>query len=229
MTFPHPSDLSAVGGAHPGVKTQAEIESSNITLGQPWTMEKEQSLADASSSIIRDAEFRMTSFVDTNTLPKYAISPDISYYGAGTLSLSREGALNFNSASNENGKSTFSVDKTKSQMYSDSTTSTFGSLDMKTVDGYMLNPFVATFPSTMFSPTKPWQKDIFAPITFSISLQSNLATPSLAATLFLLDRLFAGKGQLSENATRKQSERDMVLIMQDNQEIENQLFENNSI
>lgn len=238
MTRPDSNDINAIGGAHPGTKTQEELANElqyvnkNAMLADQYAQEQvkdDRSLGKLASDIVSKAEWHFSTFSDSNSSTKYAASPSNSYLAGGTLSCTPEGKFTVSDNSNENTRGALTVDKPKSTIYSDAKSTTLGSLDIDTADGYELNQLSTTFPSTNFSPTKPWLKKIF-PHLYDRNFIYIMTAEILVTALFvLLDKQGVGKSlKSSENTTRKQndaSQNDMAVIIKDNQEIENQLFE----
>jgi len=218
MTQPNQLDDNAIGGTHPGTTTQAEMES-QVSL----RIDNSKSLQDVANQIIASADWHLNSFSDTNRSPKYAVDPSVSYYGSGSLSLlSRLGKLAFSSNVNEANRGAFSLDHGDSSFYSSLNSTTLGSLKIDTVDGYELNPLSPVFPSTNFSPTKPWVKKLFP----TLSARTLVTVAILELVQYQLLRLAndAVGPQGSENFESKKDGNDIATIIVDNQEIEDQLF-----
>jgi len=237
MTRPDSNDINAIGGAHPGTKTQEELANElqyvnkNAMEADQYAQEQikdDRSLANLANSVISKTEGYFSTFSDSNASPKYPASSSNSYLAGGTLSSTPEGKFTVSDNSNENTRGALSIDKAKSTIYSDAKATTLGSLDIDTADGYELNQLSTTFPSTNYSPTKPWLKKIF-PHLYDRNFLYAAVTEIIVTTLFvLLDRSISKGLKSSENTTRKQndaSQNDMAVIIKDNQEIENQLFE----
>lgn len=238
MTRPDSSDINAIGGAHPGTKTQEELANElryvnkNAMLADEYAqaqIKDDRSLGTLANNIISKAEWHFSTFSDSNASPKYPVSPSNSYLAGGTLSSTPEGKFTVSDNSNENTRGALAVNKPRSVIYSDSKSTTLGSLDIDTADGYELNQLSTTFPSTNYSPTKPWLKKIFPHLYDRNFLYAMTAEIIITSLFVLLDKQGVGKSaKSSENTTRKQndaSQNDMAVIIKDNQEIENQLFE----
>jgi hypothetical protein len=206
MTQPDPADTNAVGGAHPGTKSRQEM-AGNVS----FDIDPTRSLGEVSSRILRAAEFHTNALADTNTSPKYAVDPNVSYYGAGALSIvPRLGKLLMSSSLNEANRGAFTLDQSDSSFYSSMDKTTLGSLKIDTVDGYELNPVSPVFPSTNFSPTKPWIKKLFPTLS-----SSNLVRIALLELVGLALLRLADK-KPSENFESK-PDIDMATIIVDNQ------------
>ena len=72
MTNPDPSDITAIGGAHPGTQSRQEMSSSASI-----EIDTSRSLSDVANQVISSAEFHFNSFADTNRSPKYAVDPNV--------------------------------------------------------------------------------------------------------------------------------------------------------
>jgi len=213
MTKPNVDDHKAIAGTHPGATSQDEM-ASKISLKIDTT----KPLREASNQIINAADWNLNSMSDTNSSPKYATDPTVSYYGSGSLSLKpSEGKLTFSAKANEPSRGAFSLDQSASNLYSNLVNTTLGSLKIDTIDGQELNPLSPTLPSTNFSPTKPWIKKLFPTLS-----DRNLMT---IAILALIQQGLKGVDS-SKNSDRKQSDIDMATIIIDNQIIEDQIFSN---
>lgn len=214
MTSPDPQDTNAVGGSHPGTQSQDEI-ASKIS----FSVDTNKNIAEVASKVLSAAEWQYTSFTDVNSAPKYVTEENISFYGNGSLSLVSElGKLLFSSKTNENSRGAFSLDHSNSNFYSNLNNTTLGSLNIDTVDGYELNPLSPIFPSTNFSPTKPWVRKLFPVLS-----THNLMT---IAILELIHRALARalSQDVPEDNKSKTNDIDMATIIVDNQIIENQIF-----
>ncbi|MCB1712866.1 MAG: hypothetical protein KDH96_10415 [Candidatus Riesia sp.] len=219
MTQPNIKDTNAQAGAHPGVGSMAELSAKvKTTIGKTF-----DNLSEAAEQTIRSAEWSLNSTEDSGQVAKYAIDPSVNFLGSGSLSLvPRLGKFLFTAVSNEPGKGALGIDHGNSALFSDMKTTTLGSLDIDTVDGQMLNPVSPTFPSTNYSPTKPWIRKLFP--SFSVKDLTKIAILELVAvTLYKM----VDDKKSSENSDRKQSDTDMATIIVDNQEIEDALFRNN--
>ena len=220
MTQPDIKDTNAIGGAHPGTSTRQEL-ANNIS----FKTRESDTLGEAATRVLSAAEYQFSSLSDTNASSNYATDPNVSYYGAGSLSLvPRLGSLVFGANTNEADRGAFRLDQSESSLYSNLSDTTLGSLNIDTVDGQLLNPVSTQRPSTNYSPTKPWIKKLFPSLS-----SKNVATIAIleivqAMVLKLVDK---DRSQLpSENIESKQ-DADIATIIVDNQEIENKLFSGN--
>ena len=109
--------------------------------------------------------------------------------------------------------------KSDSLFYSTNKDTVLGSLNISTVDGYELNQMGATYPSTNFSPTKAWNKQILP----SLPVRGITSIAILALIQQTLNKLLKGlnSNTTAETITRKE---DMATIIVDNAEIEEELF-----
>jgi len=214
MTQPEPAEVTAIGGSHPGSKSIHEIES-NISL----TVDNGKSIDKVAGQIISAADWHLSTITDPNKSPKYAVDPNMSFYGSGSLSLlPRLGKLIFASNINEANRGAFSVDQSGSSFYSSMSNTTLGSLKIDTVDGYEANPVSPVNPSTNYSPTKPWIRKLFPALGNSL-----MTIAILELVQYTLLKLFNDRvAPKSENFESK--EVDMGLIIVDNQNIEDELF-----
>lgn len=217
MTKPHPSDLSAVGGHAPGTQSISELQNGNGTLG---ALDTSRSLGQEGQRYNNLLDTQFNSLQDNNKATKYATDPNICYYANGTLAISPEGNISFNDNTNEYAKSSFSISKVFSKFYSDSAATTIGSLDIKTTDGHEANFLSSIFPSTHFSPTKPWVKTLFPWLTVEF-----LMGAAIQAALIGLITVLEKNIDRPEDETRKEKvDTDMALIIQNNQEIEDEII-----
>ena len=216
MTQANPLDDNAIAGTHPGTKSQEEMASSVYIH-----VDNSKSLGDVANQIIASADWHLNSFSDPNRSPKYAVDSSVSYYGAGSLSLlSRLGKLAFSSNVNEANRGAFSLDHGESSFYSSLNSTTLGSLKIDTVDGYELNPLCPVFPSTNFSPTKPWVKKLFPTLS-----SKNLVTVAILELVqYQLLRMADGNAAKNSENFISKTDTDIATIIVDNQEIEDQLF-----
>lgn len=217
MTKPNPLDTTAIGGAHPGAASREEI-ASKIS----FDLSNENNLSNAAGKILNAAEWHLNSFTDPNSSPKYAVSPSVSFFGGGAFSITPDlGKFVFGDNTNENNRSGVTFDKSQSSFYSDMGSTTLGSLKIDTVDGYELNPVSPTYPSTNYSPTKPWIKKLIPSFSFK-----DLMTISILELVQVMLLKAVDKKRQSENFESKE-ERDIGTIIIDNQNIEDQLFGGN--
>jgi hypothetical protein len=188
-----------------------------------FTVDNDKDIGEVGNKILNAAEWQFSSFSDPNRSPKYAVDPEVSYYGAGALSLiPRLGKFIVASSSNEANRGAFSLDQEQSSFYSNMKSTTLGTLDVETTDGQVLNPQSAQQASTNYSPTKPWIKRLF-PLPSTKTLMSIAILELVQKTL--LDTLDGQREPQSKNKERKR-DIDMATIIIDNQEIEDQLLGN---
>lgn len=212
MTQPNPDDINAIGGTHPGTKTQDEIKAS-VTVA----IDNRKTMAEAGTRLINAIDWHMSSFSDPNRSPKYAVDPSVSYYGNGSLSLmSRLGRLMFAANINEANRGAFSLDQSDSSFYSSMNQTTLGSLNIDTVDGYELNQLSTTFPSTNFTPTKPWYKKLFPTLSSKNLIRIGMLELLQAGLFNLIDQ----KKDTSEPSESK----DIALIIVDNKDLERNIL-----
>lgn len=213
MTQPHPVDNNAIAGSQPGTSSLPEIQNS-VSL----RVDTSKSLYSVANDIVRSAEWHLNTLSDNNGSVKYAVDPAVSFYGNGSLSLiPRLGQLLFSSLTNEPTRSSLKVSDQDSSFYSSMGSTTLGSLNIDTVDGYVLNPLCSIFPSTNFSPTKPWIQKLFP--SFSTNTLVRIAILELIQVALL--KILAPKPVSGES---KQSKVDIATIFVDNSELEDQLF-----
>lgn len=213
MTTPNIKDTSAVAGSHPGTATQEELRS-KVSLA----IDSDRTLSDAASKVMSAAEWHLNSLSDCMSSPKYPIDPEVSFLAGGAISVNRSrGTFLLSSVSNEQSKGAISFDHSKSNFYSNLNTTTLGSLNIDTVDGYELNQTSTTRPSTNFSPTKPWTRKLFP----SLSVDTLMSIGILGIIVVTLKNISGSNN--SENFTSK-SDVDMSTIIVDNQIIEDQFY-----
>lgn len=217
MTKSNPLDSTAIGGTHPGSASREEIQSKVSLLPDAGS-----DLGNAANQILSSAEWHLNSMVDVGKSAKYAVDTSVSYYGGGALSIVADlGKFVFGDNNTENNRGGVTMDKSQSSFYSDLGTTTLGSLKIDTVDGYELNPLSPTYPSTNYSPTKPWIKKLFP----SLSIKDLMTIAVLELIQVTLLRVI-DKGNQSENFESKE-DNDIGTIIIDNQNIEDQLFGTN--
>jgi hypothetical protein len=217
MSKPLSNDPNALGGAHPGTKTSQEIENSIS-----FTVSSNRSLTDTARDIARAAEWSLTSLSDPSSSSNYATSSDVLHLANGALSISPGlGQLILGDRTNEPKKGNFEISDQDSTLYSNASSTTLGTLDISTADGYQANPLDSMLPSTNFSPVKSWIRTLF-PFNIKDLIKLTIIEAIQMALIKALDD-HLGKNS-SENSARKQTE-DMSLMIQDNQEIEDEILE----
>jgi len=217
MTKANELDTTSVGGTHPGTACREEIQS-KVSIAPPT----ENDLGTAANRILASAEWHLNTMTDIGKSAKYSVESSVSYYGAGALSIVSDiGKFVFGDNSTENMRGGVTMDKSQSSFYSDLGSTTLGSLKIDTVDGYELNPVSPTYPSTNFSPTKPWIKKLFP----SLSTKDLMTIAVLELIQVTLLKAIDNKRQ-SENFESKE-DNDIGTIIIDNQNIEDQLFGDN--
>lgn len=218
MTNSEPGDINAIGGTHPGTQSIPEIES-KIS----FNIDPSKSLSSVSEQISRSADWHLSTFTDPNRSSKFAIDHTISYYGAGSLSLiPRIGKFLLASSTNEANRAAFSVDQEGSNFYSSSANTTLGTLKIDTIDGYEHNPMSPVNPSTNYSPTKPWVRKLFPSLSNKSLMTIAILELVQAALLTLVDKNLRKQSETTES----KQDVDMALIIQDNQNIEDEIFRN---
>lgn len=215
-------DSYGIPGAAINAKSSDELKSDTIVLTVPQPVD--QSLKELGYKMINAAEWHTSALTDEHRSTKYRASTDTSYYANGSLSiLDRIGKLVFAKNTTEANQSAFKLDQGSSEFYSSLRTTTLGSLNIDTVDGYTANPVSNTMPSTNFSPNKPWIKKLFP----TLSNNHLMMVTVLEIVQALLFKALANKGGSSSapNKVRK----DMAQIIIDNQTIEDRLFNETGI
>ena len=94
-----------------------------------------------------------------------------------------------------------------------------GTLDQKTYqEGYATNQFILTAPSSCFTPVAPWVPPLFSgPLAL-------LGNPTLLLAVIAVAAAAGSEGNSSDNSYSK-NKKTMPVLITDNQELENQLFE----
>lgn len=212
MTQPNKADVAAVPGIAVGATSASEMQSDvNFDIVT-------DSVGDAGANISKANDWHASSVADTTKQPKYG-TPGYSYLAGGAISVDPDkGKVVIARRGNETTKPAFSVDESESTMYSSADKTTLGSLKISTVDGYELNPTSAVIPSTPFSPTKPWWKQLFPDFTskefITIALLEGIQ-------LLLLEAIEDTSGGSAINTSE---EIDLGRIILDNQELEDKWF-----
>lgn len=217
MTQPNEIDNNAIGGTQPGTKSLEEIQA-KVRIQVDTT----RTLANVGTDIINAADWHLNTFSDPHSSPKYAVDPTVSYYGNGSLSLmSRLGKLTFGTNINEPTRGAFSLDQSQSVFYSSLNGTTLGSLAIDTIDGFILNPICATFPSTNFSPTKPWIKKLFPTLSSENLLRVAILELIQVALFKIIDNI---SGTQSDKESENFESKDIATIIQDNQALEDEIL-----
>lgn len=205
-----------IPGAAIGAKSDEQISTGADKVTKP--VPRDKSLSQLGSRIISAADWHLDTLTDENRAPKYRADPEASYYGNGSLSiLDRVGKFVFAKNTTDANQAAFKIDQGDSQFYSSLNQTTLGSLNIDTVDGMILNPLSAMFPSTNFTPTKAWIKKLFPTLT-NKNLVFIVILELVQAALLRLNR--SEETVTTSPATRT----DMAQIIVDNQNIENRLF-----
>lgn len=210
-------DSYEVPGTALSAKTLEKASGPGGKIDTPNSSDK--SLSQLGSDIYHAAEWHINSVSDEHTSSKYGTDPDVKYYGNGALSmLGRAGTFVFSKTTREANQAAFKLDQSNSSFYSSMTTTTVGSLDIQTVDGWLANPISHLIPSTNFSPNKPWIKKLFPTLTN----RELMMVTVLELVQYSLTKIL--KGQEKKPTSSSSSRKDMTQIIVDNQDSENQLF-----
>lgn len=208
-------NINALAGSAEGVYTQDEIKS-NVVI--PWPPVPGSTLKDLGQNISRSIEWSFSSKTDTSASTKYRSNTVVSYFGSGAFSLNPiVGRFIFGNSENEETSPALKIDKSQSSFSSTSTSTTLGSKNIDTVDGYELNRQGHQQPSSFFTPQKSWVKQLFPTLSDKRLIQIAL----LEAVQVLL--LSALKGTKSEQIV-KENKIDLGTIIVDNQEIEDRVL-----
>jgi len=211
------SDTYAIPGAALGAKSTDKM--SEAGGGIDTRQNPNKTLGQLGSDIYHAAEWHATSMTDEYGSDKYPSDPNASYYGNGALSiLDRAGRFIFARNTPQANQAAFKIDASDSHMYSSAATTTLGSTDIDTVDGWILNPLSKTFPSSGTTPTKPWVKKFFPTLTS----KSLVMITILELVQFALLKLAANSKE--HKSTTVGPRKDMTQIIVDNQDSEDQLF-----
>ncbi len=213
MTQPKEGDTTSLAGAHPGAASFFELQQRAIIK-----IDTSKSLTDTANEVVSAADWHATTFANVNTAPNYASDPGVVFYGNGSMSLfPRIGGFIVSALTNEPTRGALRVDEKESNFYSSMSKTTLGTLDIDTVDGFILNPLSSIFPSTNFSPTKPWIRKLFP----SISTGSLVKIAILELIHITLLRVFNPN---TEESKQIKESIDMGTIFVNNSDLENQLF-----
>lgn len=206
-------DTTAKPGSAIGVQSIDKINSNVIIYPQ------DKDVKTVGARIVGALENSVTAFTDDHRSPKYTVDADAAYYGSGALSLlPRLGKLVFAKSLNDANRAAFRLNQTDSTFYSSADQTTIGSTNVDTLDGWILNPLSLIFPSSNFTPTKPWVKKLFP------TLSSNSLTMIAVLELVQVALLNALFGETQDYRTTK-DRKDLGAIILDNQEIEDKLFQ----
>lgn len=206
------ADINAVAGGAIDAKSEQKVKS--MMTRAP------ESLKDAGREVEKESELRFNTEESTTESNKYPTNINNYYFARGTLSVNPDkGRFVFVDGSNEASRPALTLDKAESAFYSSSRNTTLGTLNVNTIDGYELNQLGATYPSTNYSPTKAWNRQLF-PV---LPVRGLTSITVLALIQQTLNNLLGGlnSNTTTEPVTRKE---DIVTIIVDNQEIEDDLF-----
>lgn len=213
MTQPNNADVTAKAGALFGVTSFAELQQKISTK-----VDTTKPLSDASAQVVRSADWYLNTYNNTHSSPNYASDPNVVFHG-GALSIDpTKGRMVLSTINNEPGRGALNINESESNFYSSLGNTTLGSLNIDTVDGYVLNPVSTIFPSTNFSPTKPWIRKLFP--TFSLS---SLVKVSIAELIYI-GLLQLIRPNTSASKQNKEEYIDMGTILIDNSELEDKIF-----
>lgn len=204
-------DVYAIPGTAYGGASYEKMQSSAYITIPP----SEKSIYNAGSRIVSAAEWHFEAFSDDQRSPKYRIDTSTQYLGNGSISIiPRLGMFALSAAYTNPGRPAFSVDQSSSELYSESSRTTLGSLDIDTLDGYQLNPVSKFIPSTPYSPTKPWIKKLFPTLSFKSLATLAIIELVQAALLSAEDTVYSVK----------KTEKDLGAIIIDRADLEDQFF-----
>jgi len=215
MTDSSQNNPNSIAGSADGAATQDELVSGVVDINLTPSNKDLQTLA---ADTLRALEWSTTSKTNVSSSPKYPGSPYNSYIGGGSFSMvPLLGRFVFSSSENEESPPALKVDKASSTFSSTSTSTTLGSKNIDTLDGYQVTQ--TDRPSTPFSPQKTWVKDIFNTLADSKLVQLAF----LEAINVLLLSALSNKGTKSEQIT-KTTGPDIGTTIVDNQEIEDRIL-----
>lgn len=213
MTNSSKDNINSVGGSADGVATQEELRASAVLTVVPGMPLKE-----LGTNISKSVEWAFNSKTDVAASTKYRYDPYIHYYGSGAFSLNPIlGKFIFGNSDNEASSPVLKFDKSSSSFQSTSTTTTLGSKNIDTVDGYDLNRQGSAQPSSFFTPQKTWVKQLFPTLSDKRLIQIAFLEAIQVALLSAL------KGTKTEQIL-KETNIDLGTIIVDNQEIEDRML-----
>ena len=159
-----PRDSNSIPGAAFGSDT---TDNRGATINVPLAGDK--SLANLGSRIVNAVEFSISSLTNSQAEPKYRTNSRHAYYGGGALSLDPStGGLIFAKNVYDRYEGLLRLSDTNSTFYSRAQSTTVGSTDIKTVDGFLMNPAGTDLPSTPFSPHKTFIQQLIPDVPYEL-------------------------------------------------------------
>lgn len=214
------TNIHSVGGSSLGAMT-ADQAANEMSIYRELS---DKSLEDAGREVLSAASHQYSSFTDTEESDKYAADPEVANFAGGAISVQPEmGKFVLANTHNEESNPVFKADGKNSQMYSSSATTTLGSTTVDTVSGYDMNILSNALPSTFFTPLKTWFLKLFPILT-----DGRLLTIAIVQGCILILQRYI---KLPEGETYRSTvddDRDIVIMIQDNQEFENWILEENA-
>jgi hypothetical protein len=209
-----------VGGTAFGALTSDEMNN------QIWLYLKDEGrdLQDFGSKVSSAVRNQFSSFTDVEKSNKYSADLESANLVGGALSVQPLfGRFIVANIDNAETNGTFRADGKNSHMYSSGTTTTLGSTTIDTVSGYDMNPISPTLPSSFFTPVKTWFLKFFPIFTDKRLVYIAIVEGCL---ILLAKYLNVNKQTSSEQID---DERDIVSLIQDNQEFEDWILEENRV
>lgn len=166
MTRQDPRNNMSIAGSAHGAETREEggqRDIVNIPLAGTRSLKK------LGREIVSSIDYRLSTLDNSQTAPKYATSTNFNYYAGGTFSVDvNNGGFIFGKNVNERYNGIFRLSDKDSKMYSQAANTTIGKTEIKTVDGYQTNPAGTILPSTNFTPSKTWLKQLIPDVPFEL-------------------------------------------------------------
>ena len=213
MTDSTKQNIHSVGGSAFGARTAEEMNN------QLWLYLKDEgtSLQEFGSKVSSAARNQFSSFVDVERSNKYSSDVDTANLVGGALSVQPLfGRFIVANTDNAETNGTFRADGKNSHMYSSSTSTTLGSTSIDTISGYDMNMLSSDLPSSFWTPVKTWFLKFFPIFT-----DKRLVYIAIVEGCLILLKRYLNKRDEETFSEQIDSETDMALIIQDNQEFEN--------
>ena len=160
-------------------------------------------------------DYHLLSLNNTHESPKYMTSQKVFHLAKGCISINYEtGDLDINKLISDKTPSFLSVSQKNSSFTSRAESTIVGSLNLSTIDGFILNPLNSITPSTPFTPNKGWLKQLFPQESFKSLSFITILELVQAALLSQINNLVSNNSVT--NIRDKKSERDLGTIIIEN-------------
>lgn len=215
-------NVHSIGGSAYGAASKEEIENTSSLFSPQYIEKPDLGLDEAGQKIASAVSYNFSSFLDTNNTTKYSADFETANFVGGALSVQPLfGRFIVANTDNAESPGVFRADGKNSQMYSSSSSTTLGSTSIDTTSGYEMNTLGTEFPSSFFTPVKNWMFRLFTLLTD----RRMVYIAVVEGILILIGREIARKNK-KKTLSEQINERDIGLIIVDNQEIEDRILRN---